>query len=158
MKVYISLGGNFKNSDLLILQALEELELCEDISNIETSRMYTTDPVDIIDSDAKFKNICMGFNTKLTPKELLDILKDVEKELGKTPKPKNTSRPIDIDILFFGDTVLESEELTIPHPRWSERSFVIEPLMELTESIIDPKTKETISLASLLEKITPSEA
>lgn len=157
-KVYISLGGNFENSDLLILQAIEEIENYSEFFNMKTSRLYATKPIDIVDSETDFKNVCACFETDLSVEELFEFTEELEEDLGKTPKPKNASRPIDIDILFYGDQVIKTDQLIIPHEKWNTRTFVIEPLLELTDVIYDPKLKKEVNLQDLLTKLeqTPS--
>ena len=73
--------------------------------------------------------------TPLTPKELFDKLQEIEQSLGKTPKPKQMPRPIDFDLLFYGTLVYADSELTIPHPHWRERLFVLVPLSDLTDTL-----------------------
>ncbi|MCB1213779.1 MAG: 2-amino-4-hydroxy-6-hydroxymethyldihydropteridine diphosphokinase, partial [Chlamydiia bacterium] len=80
-------------------------------------------------------NAVVAFSTSLAPQELFQLTSRIEKKLGKFSKPKTHPRTIDLDILFYGREQISSDLLQIPHPRWSERLFVVDPLMQLTPSV-----------------------
>jgi 2-amino-4-hydroxy-6-hydroxymethyldihydropteridine diphosphokinase len=123
-----------------------------------------TSPLEIIDGGGFFVNAVCCFQTTLSPKQLLVELQKIEGDLGKGTKPKNASRFIDIDILFYGKEVYQDEKLEIPHPRWKERLFVLVPLAELTpvihlhnkqwilSDLIHALSQEKEQTVSLLEK------
>src|SRR5262249_55094366 len=87
--------------------------------------------------------VCYG-QTAASPNELLHITKAIEEALGREPSFRNAPRPIDIDILLYDDLCLETEELIIPHPRMSERAFVLVPLAEIAPTAINPVSGKTV--------------
>ncbi|MCE2982381.1 MAG: 2-amino-4-hydroxy-6-hydroxymethyldihydropteridine diphosphokinase [Parachlamydia sp.] len=132
MLVYLSLGGNFDETPSLMHEALEAFQ--EIGSFVETSSLYETAPFEA-ESSRLFFNLVCRFDTPLDLLQLFDQIEMIEKKLGKKPKPKWESRPIDIDLLFYGQKTYVDERLQIPHPRWKERLFVLQPLLELTNYI-----------------------
>ena len=153
VKVYLSLGGNLNNSLSAIKEAFDFLTHHPKISDLKWSHFYRTSPVNV-DADVWFVNTVCSFNTTLSLNDLFSFTQLVEKTLGKKPKPKNSSRLIDIDILFFGSTSHEDQSLQIPHPQWKNRLFVLKPLLDLTKNIevISLNQKKTIyDLDSLLQ-------
>lgn len=151
-KVYLSLGGNegFVLSGLK--QALALLSDQKEITDFQFSHFYSTAPMQV-NSPLWFVNAVCSFQTLLTPSEIFNITKAIEIRLGKVSKPKNASRPIDIDFLFYGDQIIQKEELEIPHPRWMERLFVLVPLADLTQEIILHRTSEEKNQHFLLQDL-----
>jgi 2-amino-4-hydroxy-6-hydroxymethyldihydropteridine diphosphokinase len=144
--VYVALGGNIGNTPAIFTKALQLIYNLK-VTNLQTSHLYLTTPV----SDLKiphFYNAVCKFDTKLDAFSLLHQLQKIEKEIGKIEKTKNESRIIDLDILFFGNTTIQKQELTIPHPRWMERLFVLVPLSDLTSNILE------FHLSSLIQTFT----
>ena len=135
MHVYLSLGGNEGQVLFRLQQALALLSAKQDIFDLKTSHFYRTSPHQV-DSSNWFVNAVCSFQTSLALKDLFMITQGIEVQLGKVDKPKNASRPIDIDLLFYGHQICQEEELEIPHPRWKERLFVLIPLLDLTKEII----------------------
>jgi 2-amino-4-hydroxy-6-hydroxymethyldihydropteridine diphosphokinase len=136
-RVYLGLGSNLGDRLALIKTALEKIQALPLTHRFQTSKIYETAPVSPI-PQGPFLNAACTFLTTLSPFELLDYLQKIEKELGKTPKPKEAPRPIDIDILLFGQKQIDTPTLQIPHPAWQERPFVLIPLLDLTEEILLP--------------------
>jgi 2-amino-4-hydroxy-6-hydroxymethyldihydropteridine diphosphokinase len=135
--VYLSLGSNLGNSRALIEEALGQIRALNQVTLCKISSFYLTAPVsDIPQPD--FINAACLIETTLSPTALYTSLHRIETQLGKTPKPKNAPRLIDIDIIFFGTHFLKTPALCIPHPRWKERLFVILPLLDLIEEITYP--------------------
>ena len=95
------------------------------------SSVYETEPVGEVLDQQDFLNAVVGVRTDLEPLELLDACKQIELELGRRAGPRHGPRPIDIDVLLVGDTVLESPLLRLPHPEVTARRFVLVPLLEL---------------------------
>jgi 2-amino-4-hydroxy-6-hydroxymethyldihydropteridine diphosphokinase len=151
-KVYLSLGGNIGNVQNCLKEALSLLCSNKNIANFHSSHFYLTSPVGMI-SQHDFINTACCFETTLSLSELFCLTQSIEQKLGKVEKPKNSDRPIDIDILFFGNDYYENKEITIPHPRWKERLFVLIPLQELTKTITLSKLNytETIILQELID-------
>ncbi|MBN2240135.1 MAG: 2-amino-4-hydroxy-6-hydroxymethyldihydropteridine diphosphokinase [Dehalococcoidales bacterium] len=150
--VYLGLGSNLGNRQNNLDYALELLS--QRMKVIKVSSVYETDPVGKLDQP-RFLNMVCQVNTMLAPQELLTLAKGIELKMGRLPKKElNAPRIIDIDILLYGDTTMESEKLTIPHPRLTERSFVLIPLDEIAPDVIHPIEKKTVKelLAAITEK------
>lgn len=156
--VFLSLGGNIGDTDAILKLALQKIEAIPDVSIKKISNFYRTSPVGNKDLD-DFTNIVCLIETSLTPKQIFSELQAIERMLGKIPKPKNASRPIDIDILFYGNQCYCDGELEIPHPRWKERLFVLIPLQELTPTIAVKSGSETYTheIGTLIKSLKNSE-
>lgn len=139
-EVYLGLGGNVGDSLAILQSALRNIEQLA-IKDFKASRFYRTKPVSEIEQ-SWFVNAVCRFNTMMDARELLYKLQQIEATHGKVPKPKNAPRPIDIDLLFYGNERHNSVDCEIPHPRWKERLFVIKPLSDLTSSIVIPGVNE----------------
>lgn len=150
-KAYVGLGGNLENPLLSMQMAIAALEANEHISELCCSHVYSTTPVTPLDAIAQpsYLNAVCCFLTSFSSLELFGYLKSIEKSLGKAQGPKNAPRIIDLDLLFFEEECSESEELTLPHPKWKERLFVLVPLLDLTSQLLIPKTADTVELVDL---------
>lgn len=142
-RVYIGLGANIGNREANLRMALRGLTR---MARIEAaSSLYETDPVGAVQQPA-FYNAACRIECGLEPISLLRFLKSLEHEIGRRPGgPPGGPRPIDLDILLYEDRVLESEELTVPHPRMHDRAFVLVPLAEIAREVVHPQRKETIA-------------
>ena len=147
--VYLSLGSNLGNRQANIYQALQHLRPRAEIESV--SSYYETDPMGILDQP-KFYNIVCRIKTDLAPKELLDLVKRIEKRMGRQESVRNAPRPIDIDIVLYDDLVLTTEPLSIPHPRMHERAFVLVPMTEIAPNVVHPELGA--SMESLLTRLT----
>lgn len=129
---YLSLGTNLGDRRTNLRRAVSLLgERAGRI--VRQSSVIETDPVGFV-SDHKFLNACVAIDTSLTPQELLRATQEIELAMGRTEKSAGQEykdRLIDIDILLYGDTVVDEENLSIPHPRMLERDFVMTPLREI---------------------------
>lgn len=142
--VIFSLGSNQGNKSNYLEKALEEIELR--IGKIsKKSFVYETEPIGFESNDS-FLNACVEVKTILNPNEILAITQQIEIENGRSVKTHSgyTSRTLDIDIIFFNSLVLESETIQIPHPRYSERLFVLIPLCDIAPEWKDPTNTLTI--------------
>jgi 2-amino-4-hydroxy-6-hydroxymethyldihydropteridine diphosphokinase len=146
--VLIALGSNLGERRAQLAQAIDELGAVMDIT--AQSRLYQTAPMYVSDQPA-FLNMAVRGVTALAPIALLDRLKAIEEALGRAVSFRNGPRAIDLDILAFGEHVLDSERLTIPHPRLAERAFVLVPLMDIAAEWVDPSSGAKI--AALLEAV-----
>ncbi len=146
MPLYIGLGANIGEREATLRQAIRTLG--ERIGAlVGCSSLYETRPVGFA-SEHLFLNAVAAFDTQLSPREVLRITQEVERELGRTVKSKDgryADRPIDIDLLLMEGAVCEEADLTLPHPRLAERRFVLEPLCELAPELRHPVTGQTAS-------------
>ena len=141
-KAYLLTGGNEGDRYLHMQQAKANIELiCGRI--IRVSSVYETAPWGKADQ-ADFLNQVLLVETLLRPMNLLQSILEIEKELGRKRSIRNAPRSIDIDILLYNDEIIESAGLTIPHPRISERRFVLEPLNEIAPDYIHPVFQKSI--------------
>jgi 2-amino-4-hydroxy-6-hydroxymethyldihydropteridine diphosphokinase len=146
--VYLALGANLGDRRRNLRVAVERLR--EEVQVERMSSVYETEPAYVIDQP-RFLNMALRGRTALEPLELLAFLKRVERELGRAAGPRFGPRLIDLDILLYGDLVLATPELTIPHPRMAERPFVLAPLAEIAPDLVPPGWDETVgALAELV--------
>lgn len=144
-RVYLGLGTNIGNKKENLTRAIEKLSLalgeCKALSSF-----IETEPWGF-NSCNSFLNCVAAFDTGLSPLELLDTTERIERELGRTAKSSNGNyhdRVIDIDILLYGNTIIKSERLTVPHPLMQQRRFVLEPLAEIASDTIHPVLAKSI--------------
>lgn len=141
---YLGLGTNVGNKrrNMITAAAL----LAERVGDIlALSGFYETEPWGF-ESENFFLNAAVKLKTSFSPLEVLQITQQIEKELGRTEKSNGVyhDRIIDIDILLYGDVVLQIPELTLPHPLMHERKFVMDPLAEIAPFVVHPVLKERI--------------
>ena len=151
-KIYLSLGSNIGDREANLAGAITILGNYHENSDLRSASFYSSKPLFNTDQP-EFLNTVVELNTTFTPFEFLDEIKNVERLLGRPSKyEKNAPRTIDIDILTFGDSFLETDELTIPHPGIPYRRFVLVPFNELAPNYIIPGWK--ISVKKLLNRCT----
>jgi len=119
---------------------------------LKHSSIYSTEPIDVA-GQPEFYNAVAGLETTLSPSSLLKLVKSIESDLGRQPNAHLESRPIDIDILLYGNQVVDTVELTIPHSRLPRRAFVLVPLLEINPELAHPVTLK--SLREYLVEIEP---
>ena len=139
--VYLGLGSNMGNRRDNLDKGLQLLSQREQVGQV--SSIYDTEPVGN-PAQPRFLNLVCQIYTRLAPMELLTLVKGIESKLGRTLGESNAPRPIDIDILFYGDQIIENSKLVIPHPRLAERAFVLVPLAELAPELAHPVSGKTI--------------
>lgn len=139
----IGLGGNIGHVAGAFLRALRSLAESH-CSVIESSRLYVTSAVGPQAGD-HFENACALLDTELPPHDLLDLLQRLERDAGRTPSVRWGSRLLDIDLLTYGDLVLNDPRLTIPHPGLVYRRFVVDPLAEIAPELVHPVLGLSIS-------------
>jgi len=142
-QAFLSLGSNVGHREAQLLTALERLEAAG-IHVLRRSSIYETEPQDFHDQPW-FLNLVVEAETELFPRQLLSRIGKIERELGRIRIMAKGPRTIDIDILLFGDFVIGTRELEVPHPRMSERRFVLEPLAELAPDLRHPVNGKTVS-------------
>lgn len=141
MQVYLGIGSNLGDRQANLARALK---LLGERLHIElVSSLYETEPVDYAEQPPFLNAICRA-QTELGPMQLLSLVKGIEASLGRVPSFPNAPRPIDIDIIFYGDLIMETPELTIPHPRLEERAFVLIPLLEVAPDLRHPVSGENV--------------
>ncbi|HWP85221.1 MAG TPA: 2-amino-4-hydroxy-6-hydroxymethyldihydropteridine diphosphokinase [Terriglobia bacterium] len=139
---YLSLGSNVGDRVENLRRAM--LLLCdEEMALRRTSSIYETEPVENTKQDW-FLNCVAEISTRLAPVALLRRLQQIESQLGRQRSIPKGPRPIDIDMLLYGAVVMQSDELTLPHPRLLERRFVLEPLCEIAPSLRLPGSGTTV--------------
>ena len=140
LTVYLGLGSNLGNRQDNLDMALKLLGQRMRIGKV--SSIYDTEPLGNT-GQPRFLNIACQVYTRLSPEGLLTLAKGIENKMGRHGG-SGEPRPIDIDILLYGDTVMETPTLTIPHPKMGERSFVLVPLAEIAPDAVHPVTKQTV--------------
>jgi 2-amino-4-hydroxy-6-hydroxymethyldihydropteridine diphosphokinase len=140
---YLGLGSNLGEREENLRQALTLLSLKVNLE--EVSSVYETEPVGYKEQPL-FLNLVCRITTNLPPDELLHFAKDIETSMGRASSGQvNSPRPIDIDILFYDNKIMETQDLTIPHPRLHDRAFVLIPLNEIAPDLVHPKLGKSIA-------------
>jgi len=141
-RVAIALGSNLGDRRSHLDFAVSRLSAS--FASLRVSSYHETDPVDVPGVSGKFLNAAAVGETSASPHEVLALLMAIERERGRERPFRNAPRTLDLDLILFGDVVLNGEALTIPHPRFRERLFVLEPLAEIAPDLVDPVTGSTI--------------
>jgi 2-amino-4-hydroxy-6-hydroxymethyldihydropteridine diphosphokinase len=142
--VYLSLGSNLGDREFNIVRALESIKAMEGFDLISCSSVYISEAAGMDPSAPFFLNMVIKGQFDFTPLELLGNLEGIESDLGRETKGDNRPRPIDIDILLFGNEIVESGRLTIPHPRMLGRPFVYVPLLQIEPELVHPVNRRKI--------------
>lgn len=150
--VYLSLGSNVGDREAQLRSAVARLAEIGRV--IAVSSFYETEPVEFT-HQPWFLNCAVALETGQTPQQLMASILRIEQEMGRRRAQKKGPRTIDIDILLFDDTVLDSLEVTIPHPALHERRFVLEPLAEIAPELLHPVLRKTI--AALHDALPPGQ-
>lgn len=131
MICYLGVGTNLGNRRKNIRMALKMITQLKGTTIIKTSKIIETQPQGGPTHQPKFLNACLKINTRLSPLTLLKALKSIEEALGRKKTVRFGPRSIDLDILLYGNQVIRSKNLEVPHPRMFERDFVLRPLSEI---------------------------
>jgi 2-amino-4-hydroxy-6-hydroxymethyldihydropteridine diphosphokinase len=142
-KVAIALGSNLGDREAHLAFGLSALPGF--ITNLRHSRWHDTAPVGVAGEQPRYLNGVVVGETSLGARELLERLLAIEREAGRTRPSVMAPRTLDLDLILFGDRQIEEAGLTVPHPRFRERLFVLEPLAEVAPGWVDPGTGQTIS-------------
>jgi len=142
-KAYISIGSNLGDRLEYLKKAWQLLQAREEIRLMQLSSCYETEPLGYT-KQGKFINAVFSLKTSCTPHALLAILQGIESALGRERTVHWGPRSVDLDILFYADAVLQDSLLTIPHPRLTERAFVLVPLAEIAPLLVHPLTGKTV--------------
>jgi 2-amino-4-hydroxy-6-hydroxymethyldihydropteridine diphosphokinase len=152
---FLSLGSNLGHRQSLLNEALHRLETAG-VHVVHRSTIHETEPQDYLDQP-RFLNMAVEVETDLTPQELLAAIQKIETEMGRQRTIPKGPRTIDIDILFYANQVIATPALEIPHPRLTERNFVLDPLQEIAPDLRHPVTGKTVrELRAALQPPAPS--
>ena len=155
--VFIAFGSNQGNRQNFCDRAIALIKLLPHSRVIGISSYYETEPVEMeANPDNRwFYNGVVQIETNLRPENLLIICQETEQSLGREPSTRNRSRNIDLDILFYGEQIITTPQLAVPHPRLHLRRFVLEPMAELNPQWIHPQQRQTIQ--TLLDRLTDTQ-
>jgi len=143
VKAYVGLGSNLGEREAMIRLALDDLARLPSTKLVRASSLYDTEPVGDVDQP-NFLNAVAQLETDLTARQLLWNLLLIERRLGRVRTRPWGPRTIDLDLLLFGDQIVDEPDLRIPHPEILRRSFVLVPLVELDPLLVHPVTGETL--------------
>ena len=149
-RAYVGLGANLGPREETIRRAVELLERTPGVDVVAVSELRETDPVGVVDQP-RFLNGAAALETSLAARQLLDLLLDVERELGRVRVERWGPRVIDLDLLLYADETLDEPGLRVPHPRLHERSFALEPLAELDPELAIPGRGRVSALLAALD-------
>jgi len=134
---YIGIGSNLGDSLKNCKYAVEKLSRSEGIELIRASSFYRTEPVGMEDQNY-FVNAVVEVKTDISARNLLQLMQNIENEMGRKREGKGGPRVIDLDLLFYGQSVIKEQALTVPHPEIHKRRFVLEPFCEIASYFIHP--------------------
>jgi 2-amino-4-hydroxy-6-hydroxymethyldihydropteridine diphosphokinase len=139
--IYLSLGSNMGDREAHLRDAITRLEKLDRV--VSVSSFYETEPVEVTNQDW-FLNCAVGLETTAAPEQLMAAILQIEQEMGRQRLQNKGPRIIDIDILLFSDEIIDSPELTVPHPAMQDRRFVLEPLAEIAPAARHPVLQKTV--------------
>lgn len=151
--VYLSVGSNLGDRTANLATAVERLKNLGDVKTV--SSLYETEPVDFA-AQPWFVNCAVALDTELMPRQFLARLQSIEQAMGRRRTHSKGPRLIDLDILLFGNTIVDLPDLIIPHPEMHERRFVLEPLAEIAADVRHPIFKRT--MRQLRDDLPPGQA
>ena len=134
---YVALGANLGDARTAVLQAFEALASLPETQVTGRSALYRTAPHEAQGPD--FINAVARIETGLTAPDVLDALQAIEYRAGRVRPSVNAPRSLDLDLLFYGEACMQSPHLTLPHPRWRERAFVLVPLADVWQLRVSPE-------------------
>jgi 2-amino-4-hydroxy-6-hydroxymethyldihydropteridine diphosphokinase len=147
--VAIALGSNLGDRAATLNRAVAALRT--HLTDVRVSRYRETDPVGVPDPQPMYLNAALVAKATCTPAQLLHVLQTLEAEAGRSRPYPNSPRTLDLDLILYGSVVVDSPTLRVPHPRFRERRFVLEPLAEIAPALRDPVTGLTV--AELLSQL-----
>ena len=134
---YVGLGANIGPREVTLLRAVDLLAEADDVDVLAVSQLRETDPVGMVDQPG-FLNGAARIDTSLPPRALLELLLRIEQSLGRVREERWGPRTVDLDLLVYGDLIVDEPGLRVPHPRLHERRFALEPLAELDPELVVP--------------------
>ena len=142
--VYLGLGSNVGDRISNLNKGIELLAMSFGINVLEVSEFVNSKPISNV-QQADYLNGVLYISTSLGPFELLEITQAIEKKCGRLTKSDHQPRPLDLDILLYGSTIISESELTIPHPLMHERHFVLKPFSDIASDVEHPVLNQSIS-------------
>ena len=146
-RAYVGLGANLGPREVTLLRAADLLAAADGVEVVAVSQLRETDPVGVVEQPP-FLNGAIALDTSLSPRAVLELLLEVEEELGRVRGERWGPRTVDLDLLVYGDERVDEDGLHVPHPRLHERRFALEPLAELDPELVIPGLG---SVAALLD-------
>jgi 2-amino-4-hydroxy-6-hydroxymethyldihydropteridine diphosphokinase len=141
--VAISIGSNLGDRRAHLEYAIDALRL--DLTDVSVSPFLETTPVGVGPEHGPYLNAVMVGDTQLSARTLLERLLDIEEERGRVRPYPQAPRTLDLDLVLYGNETLEEDGLSVPHPRFRERTFVLGPLAEIAPEMVDPVTGQTMT-------------
>ncbi len=142
--VYIGLGSNLGDREANIRAALRDLARGGDTRVVRCSTLHETDPVGGPSGQSRYLNAVAELETTLAPRELLALMQEIERRHGRRRSVPNAPRTLDLDLLLYGERVIDEPDLTVPHPQMWERPFVVQPLEEICDAATLAARRETL--------------
>lgn len=152
---YIGLGANLGDKRAALESAIQAMAAADAVRVVAVSALYATAPVGGPGGQAQFLNAAARLETARAPLDLLDLLQDIETAHLRTREIRWGPRTLDLDILLYGDEEMATERLILPHPRLSERRFVLAPLADVAPDLVHPGLGASVS--ELLAKLDPAD-
>ena len=143
VQAYLGLGSNIGDRKQQLLKAIDLIGNIKGIKVTKQSSIYETAPIGYTDQP-NFLNLCFEIETELSPQQLLKHCLDIEQQLHRVREIRWGPRTLDIDILLYSDNIIETDNLSIPHPRMQERAFVLIPLNDIASDKKDPRLNQKI--------------
>ncbi|MGX0645455.1 2-amino-4-hydroxy-6-hydroxymethyldihydropteridine diphosphokinase [Staphylococcus hominis] len=143
VQAYLGLGSNIGDRKQQLLKAIDLIGNIKGIKVTKQSSIYETAPIGYTDQP-NFLNLCLEIETELSPQQLLKHCLDIEQQLYRVREIRWGPRTLDIDILLYSDNIIETDNLSIPHPRMQERAFVLIPLNDIASDKKDPRLNQKI--------------
>jgi 2-amino-4-hydroxy-6-hydroxymethyldihydropteridine diphosphokinase len=137
-RVAVALGSNLGDRDTTLRRALEALGGV--LTGLQASAFHDTEPLDVDPSQPRFLNAAAVGETSLSARALLDALLAMEQQFGRLRPHPGAARTLDLDLILYGDRIIDEPGLTVPHPRFRDRAFVLDPLSEIAGGWVDPVT------------------
>ncbi|MGE0446399.1 MAG: 2-amino-4-hydroxy-6-hydroxymethyldihydropteridine diphosphokinase [Vicinamibacterales bacterium] len=148
-RVAVALGSNLGDRETTLRRALDALGAL--LTNLRASSFHDTEPVGVPSSQAPYLNAAAVGETAHAPRALLEALQAIEQQFGRERPYVNAPRTLDLDLILYADRVIDEPGLIVPHPRFRERAFVLDPLTEIAADWIDPVTG--VSVAALKQRL-----
>ncbi|SCA62594.1 2-amino-4-hydroxy-6-hydroxymethyldihydropteridinepyrophosphokinase [Chlamydiales bacterium SCGC AG-110-P3] len=146
--VFISIGGNVGDSVSVIMDAVSEMREWSEITDLQISKLYSTSPISSV-KQVDFVNGVISFYTTLSPLALMERCWKLERQYGLKEPIKHGPRVLDIDLIFFDKEQMDDDYLTVPHPCWRDRLFVLIPLFDLVDKVTVPRDDGGVEYLSM---------